>query len=1328
MCLIALATLCFLTVGTKAEDSGSTAITHGFATNNLTPLEVGDKGSATNPTVILELVPDMKFSQIGYMIAGCEPVDISKLLQDIRNGNSQAEQYMNDICSSGAATYKNTTSTYQKFDLDPNTDFTGNWTYVNYATMTQDGYYERVANGTGLIEQNVTETYADGTIKSATYTRKSGGDFKWVPYVVSNPPATNHNAPQIGDRVYTSRTDYYYINYDYKEVFYIHKNTFLKTVLGVTDDEIPNYHVVVKTITPSELNANSQWVDRADLVIITNKSYRSTLCTAYREYSKIPYTDTGSSDGKLNFSNSNDLNWNTVMKLFNKIVLDEDQAGTVIDQTVFTEMINSGTMKTVNVSQIGLDGSVVPNSTSSCNGSDNNVFKLCLMLNSMDPRALYNMFLYDYPDGSRKAAVTEGTVNGRTTGVFNVQSEDAKTYWGVNTFMPPKLDGTASSFNDWATGESYATYETKSQLQYGNGTVNSRVYLFQSDMNLLDNLNNPNAIKSDGLNKQLFNDILQETGNTATTAPPSQAIRFVMGLMKDSKKEKSRLNILDLEPCTVSSTLSSSKVYLTEAIFRTRIAPLYTGKINIIHQSTAEFNGKLEDLNSTYDMIYMGLYYGRLNTVSGSTVYNDSTLNGKIYLHVGDMITSRNTSPYSVNWPSNMNNITRGPGNDITSAKKRALEDYLNAGLPIVADVDLYYYNSNYVDASSYLYNFAKSKQSKLLAAGSASTGNVLMAYFKKTGLVLHMEEGDYPKEYVGDTTTGTIHNDAYIDGNLNFNFFLEDSEYTVGTTYTARLFIDVSRDGIYSDDELVVEKKSLVADGTSYSITKNIGNNFIGVIPWKFVVTKDTNSAVRDTKDGFSAIQNKSSDKKVIRVLQITDTTASTMNLQQNIIDKGLFYKYTSNLNDYILDLVTIDSATFESWYDATNKFDKTASDEIKVERDKLKDYDMLILGFADSYNNISNQYGALDNIMNYIDSGKSVLFTHDVTSFYNIATDSTKDLSSTRGYNFNLLFRDYLGMDRYGVRTTDNDLKATKDTATKPSGGVYNEIQGYTYQAISKLADSSDSSNKYALYTGSKFSTDTILTTKAAKLNGGQITEYPYRIDDNLVIAQTHSQYYQLDLNAEDLIVWYTLAQSDTNSNGYFSCSANDASNNYYIYSKGNITYSGVGHSSILNNEMEVKLLVNTIIAAYGNGNEPPTIEVVTPGVYSQAEHDYSIYISVDYAETIFSEDRFEEISFIPRNNTLFTDKLYVKAVLADGTIMKIYDSSGKEISLDSSGYAQLLDGSLYHLRWSQSNLSQENKREIAFQCYYKGLNGKTYRGSAMLHILRRNLFDLD
>lgn len=54
---------------------------------------------------------------------------------------------------------------------------------------------------------------------------------------------------------------------------------------------------------------------------------------------------------------------------------------------------------------------------------------------------------------------------------------------------------------------------------------------------------------------------------------------------------------------------------------------------------------------------------------------------------------------------------------------------------------------------------------------------------------------------------------------------------------------------------------------------------------------------------------------------------------------------------------------------------------------------YDILIIGFADVYSNINNNYNQVDDILDFIKSGKSVIFSHDTTSFINY-NETVKDL----------------------------------------------------------------------------------------------------------------------------------------------------------------------------------------------------------------------------------------------------------------------------------------------------------------------------------------------
>ena len=331
---------------------------------------------------------------------------------------------------------------------------------------------------------------------------------------------------------------------------------------------------------------------------------------------------------------------------------------------------------------------------------------------------------------------------------------------------------------------------------------------------------------------------------------------------------------------------------------------------------------------------------------------------------------------------------------------------------------------------------------------------------------------------------------------------------------------------------------------------------------------------------------------------------------------------------------------------------------------------YDMIILGFHDTYGgeDISNEYGAVDFLKYFAAKGKSVLFTHDITSMNNIREGNNNPF----GYSANILLRDLMGMNRYQAihkdlsnaeRTKLKQYQAqnTYDTVTGLNGQSLDEKQGFTYYTIKRLG----TGNKmpYSALVKNGFNTQNDLTMKATKTNDGQITQYPYKIgewttdsatgknvfdDSKLSIAVTHGQWYQLDMEDPEVTVWYCLTNDDSDAykdmiknrdydnpgdSTTYSVSPNDAANNYYIYSKGNIFYSGVGHSEV-KGDMEAKLFINTIIGAYRTPYEPPVVEVLN----SEAEltDRKNMMYTMKYNQEYDMDGSLEVLSDQPVNTT--------------------------------------------------------------------------------------------
>ena len=487
---------------------------------------------------------------------------------------------------------------------------------------------------------------------------------------------------------------------------------------------------------------------------------------------------------------------------------------------------------------------------------------------------------------------------------------------------------------------------------------------------------------------------------------------------------------------------------------------------------------------------------------------------------------------------------------------------------------------------------------------------------------------------------------------------------------------------------------------------------------------------------------------------------------------------------------------------------------DEYPYEKEKgngveIKQIDMLVLGFSDAYQ-LPNEKDCLEPIQGYINSGKPVLYTHDCSSLVNYRG------ANPWNYDFNRMIRGVVGLDRYGVLNNwalrvgvwtekdntetkfsryyyptiaenryessltsgqiyklardnaENDKKHIKDIAYRPRSNktrIEKEVQGLTYGALmlnywQKYKD--DAGMLYYQKRVFKNMSFFKFADSAEQVNTGQITTYPFKINKVLDIAETHFQPYQLDLNEDededgenDLTVWYTLKswkQEANNPNYGFHLSPRDVRNNYYIYTKGNITYSGVGHTKMTNKE-EMKLYVNTLIAAYKAAMVPPSIEFRETGDPDAAEKTVS-YISYDVSSDAINKgvvtgDK-EKVYFTPVDYNSFVQdtvpsmtSVLVKPVDTKGGLYNVYRADGTKVLTESDDqigecYA-LTPGKSYYFEVPLSELGG-NKNKIDIKVSARTRVARIFRGSSVTLpkyspesvstyiIQKRGLFDLD
>ena len=569
--------------------------------------------------------------------------------------------------------------------------------------------------------------------------------------------------------------------------------------------------------------------------------------------------------------------------------------------------------------------------------------------------------------------------------------------------------------------------------------------------------------------------------------------------------------------------------------------------------------------------------------------------------------------------------------------------------------------------------------------------------------------DGKYQLQYIFNlqndaaiSQTGTTYDcKLFVDKNADGRF--SGSDYVEGKTYTSSEEVSGLTVYIRKGDEWNKVDPIATANGNryelrtgeTYRVIRALPEEYVGVIPWKLVFYDNADRLVRTAKSGYTSVPQQSG-KKTIRVLQLLSSENNNWNLhyEQNN-SNSTFSKYINGLTDWnvvgldqvnwdgtVIPSTSIDSMSVTDLVNNKLKIGGTSDTDIQriyqESYNLFQQYDMLILGFGDAYkfgytysaSDISNN--RLDNVKrnlavgwavrDYIESGKSILFTHDTTSYVNNIKSAIQwnDQGYPEdqknywywGYEFNKTIRASVGLDRYGALKEYYQQRATSTTGEekKRDQEYLKTLESYTFDEIKEPNSDNDlmqkeGVTKYTVVrflrsyledlrkTGSstvKFPVENSLLRQAGydggdprwnypstmlmgdyagssliatQVNDGQITQYPYQIsaDEQLEISNTHYQWLQpnmeLDRNGDgknDIVVWYCIsgvADGQYKDTNIYNITPNDVVNNYYIYTMGNVTYSGAGHSRP-SKDAEIKLFVNTMIAAYNAGVTAPSV----------------------------------------------------------------------------------------------------------------------------------------
>lgn len=1134
---------------------------------------------------------------------------------------------------SGVALYS-TTNAYDPYCVKRSSTNTGNYDYDSetetfYLNIGKGEYdvtfirkpshaksyymmanYQVVDDFTGEYSWDLSYEYVGNTggnynkVNGMTFDYKEGDEwnycYKWVldNQALRKPNYFQEGTPETTSEKIWVQGQKILKNYQYGfKVTLVNNEIFKRICLGIPSRDVKNVPVEVITITPENLNKNQHIIEKADLFYINasynhNRAYLNLYESFSTEGVNLPadkkyYNNEAKRNADLNFA-VNDLSWSSVVKIVKRAAGADgrSRAGVVMDRLFYLDAINGSGKYSGLRTDVTVGYSWNGTSATTCN-----VAKLFIMLYQRDVLDFYNAFLNPETSSSliEEVPVPMNRNVTKSTGSYirpdgNYQkSSNQAIFWNGNTFVPYGLNENGDFVRYSGNNSDFSKYIPNFNITAGgNNLINNVLQMNGQDIFTSKFMGRIDL--STGMDQAILYLTSINPNFTVVKAEEvtiAKAVRVILNYYKGPiSGSKNKIRVLNLQP---TADFKAGEINIRQMLSQ------YT--VEIVNMTSVEFNGSILDINTNFDLIYMGEGVGRFNLNGSNTVFNNTSLNGSIY-HGGDTI---NTTIAG----------TRYTGNDITSQKKLELEDFLGAGFPIIADNIIYQANSSHIKQGTNILGFITSAKGSYpnnflnysnFTSDNTSTKQVFLARLKAA---LEVERPTIKlRQPIVNPSSGL--NYFYVNqdtGKLNIEFSLVPNGPIPSLhNYNSYLYIDFNGDGIFDKNTELLSAFS--RDGISS--WENIRENKLkaytydydmshrnGIYQWKILIERVGNRKIRSDITGYAAI----SKKENIRVLQIINN-GEAYNLQNKSEDTAsLIYRYTKYhpLKDYNIQFETLTVQQFQQLY-----AEKPYKTEDALATNKLSKYHLLILDNPNMP--IDNTNGARSNIKDEIAKDLGVIYTK-------------------------------------GSIREENQLQYV-------SSNKSSFLNQKTYPWLSRLATSGQK-YIYAFDTIPSLNQDsTYMTRFITKANDGTITQYPYRINSAIKIANnSYSNEVTKDFNlssGQPIVGWYCLSDSrspvvrkeglvndgtqtdDKEYRGIYSSSPNDVKNNYYLFSNRNSFYSGIQlkASDSNGNDEEIKLFINTIIAAYRytgrKVSNPPVIQIKHPVPVQEVDLSQSIMVT--------------------------------------------------------------------------------------------------------------------
>ncbi len=421
---------------------------------------------------------------------------------------------------------------------------------------------------------------------------------------------------------------------------------------------------------------------------------------------------------------------------------------------------------------------------------------------------------------------------------------------------------------------------------------------------IYDEIDAENRLRETNAGKSGFAEIPKEVNEAV-------AIKYIISYAgRRAAYVKDETNVLEIQPRAVYQEVNDKKgeegnLYVEERdgeYYLMRVCPgedaeifFSKNEINLTSMSVSEFVGMDADLNSNYDLIYIGLSNTHFNVdIDGRTVFNDTDMDGMLYANIGDKynascifagILSREWNDWSeangytgtsLKWNGNSWEgyiETRGPGNDLSKRKYDALMDFVDGGYPVLVDYNCFTgpdsdYNvfdgkigddpkKGYIDNCSQMYKFLHDASDEYgineknffritknggldaaVAGQKTATGyNGLFNWYMQLPKPL-LDIGENRDETY---TNADKHGDSwYFDIPIKI---YDDRSTNDDETYDIEFYIDRNNDGKYSEIPFPTYKdKGEKVEKKRYSIKKEGSDSNEGLSDGKFKLKKKKN------------------------------------------------------------------------------------------------------------------------------------------------------------------------------------------------------------------------------------------------------------------------------------------------------------------------------------------------------------------------------------------------------------------------------------------------------------------------------------------------------